>query len=202
MILYFTRHGESEWNLAHRVQGQHDSPLTEKGIHMADQLKKRLDGLPFTRCYVSPLGRAMQTAEILTEGTGIVPQADPRIEEVNLGEMEEKIMEELPPEILHAFYHEPQNCHPRGGEGYEAAFARVSDLMRELETEDGCVLLVAHALILRLIRLYLLKLPISDMMKVYTPGCCYCEARYQNGEWRLIAFAETGQPPADGPVYL
>ena len=190
MILYFTRHGESEWNLIHRIQGQHDSPLTERGIQMAQQLKKRLKGLEFSRCYASPLGRAMQTAAILTEGTAVVPVPDERIREVNLGEVEGLIMEELPEEELYAFYHEPQHFHPRGGEGYEAAFARVSDLMWELETEDGCVLLVAHALILRLIRLYLLKLPLREMMNVYTPGCCFCEAQYHDGLWELKAFAD------------
>ena len=190
MIIYFTRHGESEWNLAHRIQGQHDSPLTERGVKMARQLKKRLKGLEFTHCYVSPLGRAMQTAKILTEGTGIIPEPDERIREVNLGQTEGLIMEELPPHELHAFYHEPQNFHPQGGEGYENAFVRVSKLMKELETEDGCVLIVAHALILRLIRLYLLGLPISEMMKVHTPGCCFCEAHYTNEKWDLKAFAD------------
>ena len=190
MILYFTRHGESEWNLIHRIQGQHDSPLTERGVQMARQLKKRLRGLEFTRCYASPLGRAMQTAQILTEGTGVIPEGDERIREVNLGETEGLIMEELPPDMLHAFYHEPQNFHPKDGEGYEAAFLRISKLMKELEREDGCVLLVAHALILRLIRLYLLGLPISEMMKVHTPGCCFCEARFTAGKWELKAFAD------------
>ena len=174
----------------HRVQGVHDSPLTERGIHMAHQLKKRLKWLFYTHCYVSPLGRAMQTAAILTEGTGIIPEPDARIGEVNLGEMEDKIMEELPEEVQNAFYNEPQNYHPTGGEGYEAAYERVSEMMRSLETEDGCVLIVTHALILRLIRLYLLSLPLSEMMKVYTPGCCFCEANYSDGKWELKAFAD------------
>ncbi len=190
MILYFTRHGESEWNRIHRVQGRHDAPLTDKGIQMALQLRKRLKGLPFTRCYTSPLGRAMQTARILTEGTGITPEPDERICEVGLGVMEEQIMDELPPETLHLFYHEPQNYHPEGGEGYPAAFERVSALMRELETEDGCVLLVAHALILRLIRLYLLDLPLENMMDVHTAGCCVCEAHYSGGKWEMVSFAD------------
>ena len=190
MILYFTRHGESEWNLAHRVQGRHDSPLTERGIQMARQLKKRLKGIHYTRCYTSPLGRAMQTAAILTEGTGIIPEPDPRICEVDLGEMEDRIMEELPPETLHAFYHEPQNYRPKGGEGYPAAFERVSEFMRELETEDGSVLVVSHALILRLIRLYILGLPLENMMDVHTAGCCFCQADYYNGHWELASFAD------------
>ena len=190
MILYFTRHGQSEWNLIHRVQGRHDSPLTGKGIQMARQLKKRISGLPFTRVISSPLGRAMQTAQILAEGTGIIPEPDERICEVSLGEMECQIMEELPPDILHLFYHEPQHYFPKGGEGYPAAFERVSALLRELETEDGCVLLVAHALILRLIRLYLLGLPLDNMMDVHTAGCCFCEAHYRNGRWELVSFAD------------
>ena len=190
MILYFTRHGESEWNLIHRVQGKHDSPLTERGIKMARQLKKRISGLPFTRVISSPLGRAMNTAAILAEGTGITPEPDERIGEVSLGEMECRIMEELPPQMLHQFYHEPQNYRPEGGEGYPAAFARVSALLHELETEDGCVLLVAHALILRLIRLYLLDLPLDNMMDVHTAGCCFCEAHYSDGKWQLISFAD------------
>ena len=71
-----------------------------------------------------------------------------------------------------------------------AAFERVSALLRELETEDGCVLLVAHALILRLIRLYLLGLPLDNMMDVHTAGCCFCEAHYRNGRWELVSFAD------------
>ena len=157
---------------------------------MAVQLRKRIAGLPFTRVLCSPLGRAVQTAELLAEGTGITPEPEQRIREVNLGEMEGQIMEELPPEVLHAFYHEPQNYRPKGGEGYPAALERISDLMRELETEDGCVLLVAHALILRLIRLYLLGLPIDNMMDVHTAGCCFCEAHYTNGRWKLLSFAD------------
>ena len=190
MKLYFTRHGESEWNLIHRVQGKHDSPLTAKGIRMAGQLKKRLAGVPFSRCYVSPLGRALQTAQILTEGTGVVPLPDERIREVDLGEMETQIMDELPPDVLRVFYYEPQHFHPKGGEGYENAYQRVSNLLQSLETEDGCVLLVAHALILRLIRLYLLGLPLSEMMKVHTPGCCFCEAHFTGGKWQLLAFGD------------
>ena len=68
MILYFTRHGESEWNLAHRIQGQHDSPLTERGVKMARQLKKRLKGLEFTRCYVRP--KARESVPNRTNGSG------------------------------------------------------------------------------------------------------------------------------------
>lgn len=203
MILYMTRHGESEWNLIHRVQGRHDSPLTEKGIRMALQLKKRLKGLPFTRVLVSPLGRARQTAELLSEGTGITPEPDERIGEIGLGVMEGQIMEELPPRMLHQFYNEPENYLPEGGEGYPAALERVSGLMRELETEDGCVLIVAHALVLRLIRLYLLRLPISELMKVYTPGCCFCEAHYTGGQWKLLAFGDDRcQSPDYDPEHL
>ena len=190
MKLYFTRHGETEWNLEHRVQGQHNAQLTEKGETQALRLRRRLQGLAFTRVYTSPLGRARQTADLLCEGTGIVPEPDERLAEVCLGDMEGQLMNECPKDWVDAFYHAPERFFPDNGEGYEHAYSRVASFLGDLETEDGCVLVVAHALVLRLIRLYLLQRPIREMMDVSTPGCCFCEADYAGGQWTLRTFGD------------
>ncbi|HVI91151.1 MAG TPA: histidine phosphatase family protein, partial [Dongiaceae bacterium] len=67
--IFLLRHGETEWNLDGRLQGQCDSALTEFGRRQAQQLGDLLaahfpDGKlpPFQ---VSPLGRAQQTANLL-----------------------------------------------------------------------------------------------------------------------------------------
>ena len=39
-------------------------------------------------------------------------------------------------------------------------------------------------------RLYLLGLPLENMMDVHTAGCCFCEARYSGGKWDLLSFAD------------
>ena len=64
------RHGETLWNQQHRMQGQHDSPLTPLGLQQARQLAQRLKALSFAALYSSDLGRAHQTARCIADETG------------------------------------------------------------------------------------------------------------------------------------
>lgn len=69
MKIYLTRHGETDWNLAARIQGSTDTELNETGIRQAGQLADRLirDGVRPDAIYTSPLKRAAVTAQILAE---------------------------------------------------------------------------------------------------------------------------------------
>lgn len=68
MNFYFTRHGETEWNVKKKIQGTTDIPLDEKGIQQAKRLaetllEKQRDGeLHLDRVYTSPQLRAAETA--------------------------------------------------------------------------------------------------------------------------------------------
>ena len=64
MKLYLVRHGQTDWNLNHKAQGQTDIPLNATGIRQAEELGDKLKNYQFDKCYVSPLKRAAQTAEI------------------------------------------------------------------------------------------------------------------------------------------
>jgi uncharacterized phosphatase len=59
------RHGETVWKCEGRTQGQLDSPLTGRGISQVHELAEKLDAERFDLVLCSPLGRAVQTAEIL-----------------------------------------------------------------------------------------------------------------------------------------
>lgn len=67
--IYFVRHGETRFNLYHKVQGRCDSPLTELGIKQAklvrDYFKK--NSISFSQAFSSPQERACDTLEIITE---------------------------------------------------------------------------------------------------------------------------------------
>lgn len=67
MKIYFVRHGETEWDLKKIFQGVKNSPLTKLGKEQARKLKIKLNSIDFTHYYSSPLGRAVETLEILTE---------------------------------------------------------------------------------------------------------------------------------------
>lgn len=64
MKLYLVRHGQTDWNLKHKEQGQVDIPPNETGIEQAKNLRTKLKSYDFDICYCSPLKRAAQTAEI------------------------------------------------------------------------------------------------------------------------------------------
>ena len=61
--LILVRHGETEWNSEHRVQGYTDIPLSGRGREQAARLGLRLAREPIRALYASDLSRAVQTAE-------------------------------------------------------------------------------------------------------------------------------------------
>ena len=67
MKLYFVRHGQTLWNTKKMFQGIKNSNLTDLGKEQARKLKESLKDINFTHYYTSPLGRAIETIDILTE---------------------------------------------------------------------------------------------------------------------------------------
>ena len=69
--LYIVRHGETEWNVIKRFQGQLNTPLTEKGIKKLKETGKKLENVLFDEVYTSELERTVNSAEIiLNENNG------------------------------------------------------------------------------------------------------------------------------------
>ena len=74
--LYFTRHGETVWNVENKICGVTDIPLTDKGRAQARALGRRLAAEPtgITRILCSPLIRASETARLIAAETGLPPR--------------------------------------------------------------------------------------------------------------------------------
>lgn len=83
VTFYVTRHGKTMFNIAHRMQGWSDTPLTAAGVEVATQLGKGLKEVPFTAVYSSDAGRARETAKLVLAAAG---QSKPIIEESSLRE--------------------------------------------------------------------------------------------------------------------
>jgi probable phosphoglycerate mutase len=84
--LAIIRHGETQWNVAGRIQGQSDSPLTSGGEAAVRGWAATLGGYGFSALYASPLGRAMRTAQLVGAGLGLAPVAQLGLEEQAFGE--------------------------------------------------------------------------------------------------------------------
>ena len=88
MILYVMRHGETEWNRLHKVQGRTDIPLNDYGRHLARETAEGMKSLSLDLAYTSPLSRARETAGIILEGRNIPIIEDERIQEFSFGSYE------------------------------------------------------------------------------------------------------------------
>ena len=60
--LYIVRHGETEWNVIKRFQGQLNTPLTEKGIEKLKETGKNIENVLFEEVYTSDRERTVKTA--------------------------------------------------------------------------------------------------------------------------------------------
>ena len=116
--IYLTRHGETEWNLAHRFQGKLDSPLTDKGKQQAEWLSERLRDIEFNAIYASCSGRALDTAKIIRGNRQMPIVTKEELMEIGLGEWEGreiKGIEDDGDQNYHYFWHEPHLYQPSRG---------------------------------------------------------------------------------------
>jgi broad specificity phosphatase PhoE len=154
MDILLVRHGESEANRAHRMQGRLDSPLSARGREQARVLARFLElkAIGWDAAYVSPLGRARETAAILCEGEGkIAPEVEPDLAEIDAGALQGLTRDEMA-ERHRDFIERPitelADFSAFGGEGYDTVQARIGRLVerwteRHRRTADR-VLVVGH----------------------------------------------------------
>lgn len=153
MDLYIVRHGQSESNAAHIMQGSKiDKPLTEKGIQQARVTKEKLTGIQFDRVYSSPLIRAAQTAEIIT-GPNVTTIFDPRLKEFDYGKWDGQKIEKLVdkyPEYFRNGANFKNAWQTSGGESYDQAFDRLTSFTDDLPHNVNNILIVSHGMTIKL----------------------------------------------------
>jgi probable phosphoglycerate mutase len=82
------RHGETEWNVATRIQGQLDIGLNETGREQARRVARALAGEALDAVYASDLQRAVDTAQAIATQAGLAVQTDAALRERGFGEFE------------------------------------------------------------------------------------------------------------------
>ena len=148
-MLYIIRHGQTELNSRHVLQGRSDQPLNEAGMQQAREAARKLQslGICFDRVYSSPLMRAAQTAEIVAPNTE--PVIDGRLIEMDYGPYEGTDINRLPPEILEFFKDFAHNAAPRGMEQLTSVVERVGRFLEEIKGLKGNILISTHAIAMK-----------------------------------------------------
>ena len=150
-MLYIIRHGKTDWNALHKLQGRTDVPLNEEGRQMAEKAREEYRDVHFDICFCSPLIRARETAEILLRGRDVPILTDDRLMEMSFGNYEglENSFDIPDCPINELFFHpELYTAPPGGAESLDNLFARTGAFLEEraypLLKEGKDVLIVGH----------------------------------------------------------
>ena len=147
-MIYVVRHGETEWNAIDKVLGRTDIPLNDNGLKQAHEIAHSLKDVKIDVFLCSPLCRARQTADAISNETGLQYKIDDRLIEQDFGRFEgvDRSDAEYQKAKREYFVRYP------GGESYFDLAARVFPLIKELSGANA--LLVTHGGICRIIRNY------------------------------------------------
>jgi len=172
--IWFLRHGQTDWNVAHRFQGQFDTPLNANGFAQARTLAETLAGHDFAALYSSNITRARQTAEIISAQLGLPIQIEPLLRELSQGHWENLTLEEVAlryPDEMRAVIRDPAGTHAHGGESYYDIAARVTaaaDAMVAAHPGQR-ILAVSHAVAIAAIACVAQQSPLTKLSD-YMPG--------------------------------
>lgn len=150
MKLLFTRHGQTDWNIARRYQGHSDTALNQVGIHQAEQLAKRLSKETIHAIYSSDLSRAMATARAVAAFHHIEPRMDPRWRELSFGDWEGMTYDEMSahsPDLFDAWMKDSLAVSTPNGETHLQLAEKVEAAFNEIKTKhkEETVLIVGHS---------------------------------------------------------
>ena len=202
--LVVVRHGETHWNVASRIQGHADSPLTAAGVAQAAAIAARLAAERFDRLLSSDLGRALATARAIAGRTGHAVVADARLRERNYGVAEGLTYGEIGvhyPEVFSRVRDTDPDYVVPGGESRRQLFERVRDAFESLAREhDGLrVAVVCHGGVLAALYRHVRSIPVSASQAIPIPNASYNALAFESGAWTVEAWADTAHLEATAP---
>src|SRR5258705_5774842 len=161
--LYVARHGETDWNLAHRLQGWTDRPLDDTGRRQAMELAESLKGVRLDAIYSSTLSRSRDTAQAVASGS-LTVKSLPGLRERNYGKFQGG--SDTDPDYLKRV--NAWDDAMDGGETLTQLLARARESLALIRREhpSGNVLIVAHRITNQMILRALLNLTPEQTVKI------------------------------------
>lgn len=177
-MLYILRHGLTDWNIEHKLQGRTDIPLNEEGRRMAEEARKEYANVHFDICYCSTLCRAKETARILLKGRNVPIIYDERLVEMGFGDFEGTVDYLKTPDCaIQTVFFEPEKYTASlgGSETFEELFARTGEFLRNVvkpQIELGRdVLIVGHGAMNSCLMCQIKNKPIEQFWSDGIPNC-------------------------------
>lgn len=181
-MIYIVRHGQTQMNSAHALQGRSNLPMNEHGVEQANTVARQLRerGISFARVYASPLQRAVHTARI------IAPEAEPvlddRLLEMDYGPYEGTDLTNIPPELQEFFRDFAHNPAPEGMEQLSSVVERAGSFVEDIRALPGDILVSTHAIAMKGILEYLTPGSNGSYWSKFIGNCAVYAAEVEDGQ--------------------
>lgn len=199
MKIYFIRHGETVWNTLKIFQGSSNSPLTEKGREQAKKLGEKLKNTEFTNFYSSPMGRTIETSQLIIGDRNIKIEFIEEFKEISVGRMEgvprEKFEKDFP-EQYHNFFFNPKDYDPTSfdGETYPHLLERVQIGLNKIiqnHKKDDIVAVVSHGVTLKAIFKIIKNMSFEELGEDPVPkNTSLSIVDYTDGKYTIEVFSD------------
>ncbi|HUU54742.1 MAG TPA: histidine phosphatase family protein [Armatimonadota bacterium] len=194
--LILVRHGETEWNLAGRIQGHSDSRLTARGAEQGRRAAERLAGLDISTVYASDLGRARETGEIIAAPHGLAVKTVQALRERCYGAFEGRTAEEIrgeTPDVFERWLGDRQGLAPPEGETQHELSERVMGALGEIAgAHPGETVVVAtHGGPIKSAVFAVLEIPIESWDRAWVSNGSVTILKGDQGELKVACFNDT-----------
>lgn len=169
--------------------------LSERGRAEAEDLVRRLEGVPLEAIYSSPLERCRETAAPLAKARGLPVRVRRDLLEVNYGEWSGRSIRQLArTRAWRAVQRTPSAVRFPGGETLPEVQARAIDAVRDITQAhpDGVVAVVTHADVVRLALAGLLGLPLDLYQRLAVDPGSVSAVAFADAEVRALRVNDTG----------
>lgn len=187
------RHGETDYNKEHRVQGQINSTLTKQGLEQARAVTEFLaENYSIDAIYSSDLDRAINTAKPLAERLEKPIHPTKELRELHLGLWQGLLYEEAVerfPETARKRKEDPGNTTYEEGESYRDLMQRATAEMERIakENEGKTVAVFSHGGTIRAILCAWMGIPIKEVLTIPAiPNTAVNVATYDNGKVEFL----------------
>ncbi|SHJ80272.1 histidine phosphatase family protein [Tepidibacter formicigenes] len=184
---FIVRHGQTQWNIEGRTQGQGDSKLTEKGKEQAEKLAHKLVKYNIDYIYSSDLGRTIETSSIISSVLQKEVEYNEGLREINFGKWEGLTIEEIKnrySDIYKIWRNAPHNALIPDAENLTALKERLLKCINYLNKkhEKSNILLVSHGMSIKVLLLSLLGSDLSNLYRI----------KQDNTALNIVEFREYG----------
>ena len=188
----FVRHGQTEWNVSGRYQGQSDVALSAAGIEQAEKLAANFPVEHIDAIYASDLIRARVTAETVAKRFGLGVNLEPAFRELSFGDWEGLTYEQIVaswPDAMENFLAHPDILDIPHGESFPEVQQRAMSRLQELiqKHEGQTIMVAAHGAVLRTMLTAALHMPLQYLWSI----------RQFNTAVNLVRYDAEGNPTGE-----